>query len=443
MSLVALLVGSCAKDEAVVDARPDAQEPAIAARIAFENQHSAGSAEAGSPQKKGYLLWEEAFTTHGGKTTYVFVPIRTGETYYAGETEGKQHPVTARLRASATDGKWAFDLVLYIPEGNGWEASGRFTGTAIAEAWFGGRSRMAHFYDGRLMANGRGPDGRITKLMGTTCYTTTVSAYVNGMLNTTYTSTTCIGSGGPGQDDGWGPLPEPDPRIGNEDDGSGDDTPENRNLTLDITDKLNDYPCAQALVAQLTTLDNGLAKLLDEIFGNSENFNVNFESSDLLADDEDGTETGQGLSLDNWDNPTYTSTIKLNTFILENATKEYILITMYHEALHSFLRAERNRLGSTAFSTKYPGFTEYEYTYGNGKRTKKYKIAQTHARFAIYVDALTDAIQSFNPDMPLASARAMAKMGIVEDSSLSNTEKILNGNERDVSTGNAKGTKCP
>ncbi|MEC3878768.1 hypothetical protein [Parapedobacter sp. 10938] len=38
MSVVALLVGSCAKDEAVVDAQPDEREPIAAARFAFENK---------------------------------------------------------------------------------------------------------------------------------------------------------------------------------------------------------------------------------------------------------------------------------------------------------------------------------------------------------------------------------------------------------------------
>ncbi|MFC3199490.1 hypothetical protein ACFOET_17845, partial [Parapedobacter deserti] len=293
--------------------------------------------------------------------------------------------------------------------------------------------------DGRPVTDERG----IRRLMGTEthCFTTTVYAYVNGILNSTHSRTTCItintGSNGeqeaidwidPGDGGGGGPWQNP---------------PEDQTVTMDINDELDDYPCAKALVVQLTALDNGLAKLLDEIFGDSENFEINFESSDLLADDEDGVETGHGLSFDNWNNPTYNSTVKLNTFILENATKEYILVTMYHEALHSFLRAEQSRMGNATFHTKYPEMTEYEYTYGNGKRTKKYKIAQNHARFAVYVDAMTDAIRSFNPNMPLASARAMAKMGIVESSSLSNTEKLLNGNERDVSKGNSKGTKCP
>ncbi|MEC3878779.1 hypothetical protein [Parapedobacter sp. 10938] len=37
MSVVALLVGSCAKDEAVVDAQPDERDPIAAARPAFES----------------------------------------------------------------------------------------------------------------------------------------------------------------------------------------------------------------------------------------------------------------------------------------------------------------------------------------------------------------------------------------------------------------------
>lgn len=228
-----------------------------------------------------------------------------------------------------------------------------------------------------------------------------------------------------------------------EDGGGGSGSGGNTSVRLDIRDSLDNYPCAKALVAQLTALDNGLAKLLHEVFDESENFNITFESSSSLADNVDGVETGQGLPFENWDNPAYTSTIKLNTIILENATKEYLLATMYHEAIHSYLRAKRNQLGLAVFSVEYPEITEYEYTYGNGKRTKKYKIDERHTRFAVYVDALTDAILSFNSNMPLASARAMAKMGIVTEESMTNQEKLLNGYERDVSQGNSKGTKCP
>ncbi|MEC3878767.1 hypothetical protein [Parapedobacter sp. 10938] len=257
---------------------------------------------------------------------YVFVPIRTEETYYAGEPGGRQHPITARLRASSTGGKWAFDLVLYIPEGNGWEASGGFTGTATAEPWFGGRNRMAHFYDGRLLANGHGPHGRITKLMGTTCYTTTVSAYVNGMLNTTYTSTTCIGSGGPGPDDGWGPLPEPDPRIGNEDDGSGDMNYRTAEIHNDLTN-----PCLKDLLNEILDKQfiNRIGAILEE-FDISEIVSLDFTDTNPLPSDR----MGQYNDLASTDGRFQ---IDLNKNQLPNSSKEYATVVVFHETIHAYL----------------------------------------------------------------------------------------------------------
>lgn len=142
MIITATLIGSCAKDEVVIDTQPHHLDPIVNARFAFENKRRETVADnaSNSPQKQGTLVWSEAITVQKAQTLYVFVPIRTDETYYAGEPGGRQHSVTARLRASNTGGKWVFDLILYIPEDKGWEASGKFTGTAIAEAWFGGRS---------------------------------------------------------------------------------------------------------------------------------------------------------------------------------------------------------------------------------------------------------------------------------------------------------------
>ncbi|MEC3878781.1 hypothetical protein [Parapedobacter sp. 10938] len=360
MSVVALLVGACAKDEAVVDAQPDERDPITAARSAFENKHGghADGNTTGSPQKQGNLDWEEAFTTHGRQTMYVFVPIRAEETYYAGEPGGRQHPVTARLRASNTDGKWAFDLVLYIPEGNGWEASGEFTGTAIAEAWFGGRSRMAHFYDGRLLANGHGPDGRITKLMGTTCYTTTVSAYVNGVLNTTHTSTTCIGSGGPGPDDGWGPLPEPDPRIGNEDDTSP------TYYTRDIINQIDDLCLKQTIDKALTysasamDLISDIIKELDGNVGLQIDINV---VDGITPKGKPGEAAGQDLTSVGGIPTIFKATIILHEGYMPDASQEGAVSIFIHEVLHAYLsKAELlNSTGKTdqhqTMATKYVG----------------------------------------------------------------------------------------
>ncbi len=389
------------------------------------------------------MLWHDATDASRGDSAKVRIPVAfTAEFRVAGADGAKGAQVTAYVRAlRIADAEWRFNLLTFHPEDTENLERG-FTGTVLSEDWFTGKGGYSHVFENRVLRKGETVAGYPRLLMGWDydCFTVPVWACVDeycrlrdrNVCDWVYfdnpgeisNEEEAPSDGGGGSSGGSGDAPSPIP------------------IPLDIDDELDEFPCAQALVAQLTTLDNGLAKLLDEIFGESKNFNVNFESSNLLDDNVDGIETGQGLSSDHWGSPTYESTIQLNTFILENATKEYILVTMYHEAIHSYLRAKQNQLGTVAFNTKYPEITEYEYTYGNGKRTRKYEIDQNHTRFAIYVDALSDAIRSFNPNMPFASARAMAKMGIVAGPSLSNAEKLLNGNERDVSKGNSKGTKC-
>ena len=53
-----------------------------------------------------------------------------------------------------------------------------------------------------------------------------------------------------------------------------------------------------------------------------------------------------------------------------------------------------------------------------------------HDRFVTFVEKLAQTITNYNPNIPLAIARAMAKVGIVEESSLSNDEKLLDQGQR-------------
>lgn len=136
--------------------------------------------------------------------------------------------------------------------------------------------------------------------------------------------------------------------------------------------------------------------------------------------------------------------------MLENATQEYILLTMYHESIHSFLRAENIRLGDTNFKEKYPDVNEYDFPYKNGTKVKKYQLLSDHAKFHSFVENLAQAARSFNPNFPLDRARALAKMGIVTGDSMTNDEKLLNDYERrdpnhpnwDLIKDLSKGQKC-
>ncbi|KUG12780.1 hypothetical protein BEI02_14780 [Elizabethkingia sp. HvH-WGS333] len=57
-------------------------------------------------------------------------------------------------------------------------------------------------------------------------------------------------------------------------------------------DKLKDFPCAYALAQQLPNMQNGIAKLLKDTFGNNSKINVSFKAADLAT--ADGTTTMRG-----------------------------------------------------------------------------------------------------------------------------------------------------
>ena len=62
-----------------------------------------------------------------------------------------------------------------------------------------------------------------------------------------------------------------------------------------------------------------------------------------------------------------------------------------------------------------------------------------HFQFEPFIDKLVDAIRSYNHNIPLDTAKAMAKTGIVRE--MFDWEIRLNQNEREGNN-NKKGTKC-
>ena len=145
-------------------------DPVQQAKAFFENGILAvavDSSDVAFLQKSGTIHWEDAVSRLSDAGTYVFVPLEPRADLYSGEV-GKvgTYRIYSQLRASATEGgSWVFDLITYIPEGHGWETSGGFTGTALAQRWGGGAVRKVHFYNGKLLKNGRTAEGHATKMM--------------------------------------------------------------------------------------------------------------------------------------------------------------------------------------------------------------------------------------------------------------------------------------
>lgn len=220
-----------------------------------------------------------------------------------------------------------------------------------------------------------------------------------------------------------------------------------------IDHELNDYKCAKEIFDKLPTLNNDIAKLLQETFGVSDKVNIVFRANnDNIADNVDGT--AKPIFIKEANNELIEAKIEifLNSKILTTSTKEYILVTMYHEVIHAYLDIEKQRLKKiidnkddfSDFQKKYPNIYIH-HTQGiyNGKAFSKsqFLIDSKHFNFEPYINKLASAIQSFNPAISLEYARAMAKGGIVRPSELYDWEKELNQNERE---GNEKsqGQKC-
>jgi hypothetical protein len=127
----------------------------------------------------------------------------------------------------------------------------------------------------------------------------------------------------------------------------------NENSNQDITiDQLQNYPCAHSIAQQLPNLNNSIASNMRQIFQNNTKYNITFRAKSGL-----GTTDGETFATYSTEFDTFNAVINLNDEVLLNATKEYILVTMYHEVLHAFLKYQLYKLGNTEFQAQYPGVT--------------------------------------------------------------------------------------
>lgn len=427
---------ACQKEESPL-AETDAQNPVALAKQTFDKNarhFKPDTATLGGLFRESAILrWQDATNTHKGDSLIVHIPVAFATEFRMARADGTKGPqLFAHLRALRIgDAEWQFSLLTWYPTETGDPDRG-FSGTVSSEDWFTGKGVYSHVFENRLLRKGETHTGHPRLLMGWEyeCGTVPVLACVDGYC-TPRERNFC----------GWAYTTTEEQYVTDNDGGGG---PSGGNsgspgtpINLDIKDKLDEYPCAQALVNQLTTLDNDIANLLSKTFDKNKDYNIHFVADPDLPINVDGEER-EGRGGVDW----YEGTIALNSFILENASQEYILATMYHEVLHSYLNVEFGRLGNTEFANQYPKVTSYEVAGKNGKKIRKFALLEGHQNFGPYITSLTNAILSFNPKMPFNRARAIAKMGIVKEESMTNQEKLLNGYEKDTSKGNSKGTKC-
>ena len=197
--------------------------------------------------------------------------------------------------------------------------------------------------------------------------------------------------------------------------------------------------CAKTLLAQAPNLNNDIAKILRETFGTNNKFNLTILEDNKLR----GSSTDAYYHLISMSKEKGEVEIYFNPDILNSATNEYILVTMYHEAIHAFLSYEKKQLGDK-FNEKYPSVYYYRAIgIHNGVAYDRFQFLRDqkggHFQFEPFIDKLVDAIRSYNHNIPLDTAKAMAKTGIVRE--IFDWEIRLNQNEREGNN-NKKGTKC-
>ena len=272
---------------------------------------------------------------------------------------------------------------------------------------------------------------------GIVCITKTISMWypdnesnpnAGGYWETNY-YTNCynfLDYSGPGWEDNGG---------GGYDYGGGGNGNGNGNTNADnIISQLQDYPCAESLVQQLPNLNNELANAMRQIFQNNENYNITFRPKSNMGNVDGNTFTSHTNT------GSFTAIISLNDQVLAHATKEYILVTMYHEVIHAFLDYEKFTLGDAAFQQKYPGvIVGYDYT-ADGIIVNRYTYIDGHQQLMPFLTTLQNILSQYNPNLPQNVIVAMARTGIATTTP---EQKQLNSNEKNTTLGNHKGTACP
>ena len=202
--------------------------------------------------------------------------------------------------------------------------------------------------------------------------------------------------------------------------GGGGNGNQDEEENIEIIDSLQGYPCAQEVLKKLPNLENKISQWLKKTFNNP-NYDLTFRAITTIAD-----------TLDGYYFPNNTiataQTITLNGNMLLKASQEYIIATMYHEALHSFLYMEELRL-KEQFGITYTGFTKINLA-GSTKFLKK------HQEYSTLLKDLANAIKEFNPAISDYDAMALAKGGVISD--MNTIEGSINYNHKNGKTG----TKC-
>ncbi|WP_421941060.1 hypothetical protein [Pedobacter sp.] len=417
---------------------------------------------------KKSLLWEKAKTKQISLGEAVIVPIKYDKKLFFSADQKNQSIQSLEnsylMIYKDRKRKFRAEWVTVIPD-HSQKGSAKFVGTVLVEDWVG------HFV--KAFAFGKTGDVVPVKLTASELYTTigmrrlscyTIRYYghnyVEGVANSDYwyengSETYCLnesgidygpygdmgdmgsgGGGGAGSGDYTSVLD-----CNGDVNGSaytadcgciGGNTGTTECAQKNIIDSLRGYPCAQNLLRQLPNLNTQIASLVKNTFGITDNINLTFKVNQALAGT---TIDGQTISGNFVAGIVDEEIVELNPDVLKNSSQEYILVTLYHEALHAYFNKMSHQLSPTEFANRFGSLSV------NGGRTLFTEVSG-HFEMAAnnYLNGLRNAILTFNPNYDVDRAYSLAKVGVVLSNS---SDKVINDQERDTRTLGYTGTKCP
>ncbi len=207
-----------------------------------------------------------------------------------------------------------------------------------------------------------------------------------------------------------------------------------------IIDSLRGYPCAQKVLASMSSLNSIVNNLLREVFSVNADVNITFKADGNLPADQDGELTNKQSLGTYWGTGWGEFTILLNKNILNNATEEYLLATYIHEALHAYMFYQKSNLSATDFNTSFPIYGSY-----NGNDPQHNSMAAT------FFTSMENALKTYNPNLDSASAKAFVWAGLYKtdlwkiqsDTIILRQKNMADRNVNDtISYGHYHGTKC-
>lgn len=203
----------------------------------------------------------------------------------------------------------------------------------------------------------------------------------------------------------------------------------------DIKHKLDSFPCAKALILSMSTLNTDISNLIKNTFGRNDRINLTVEPNASLAGTTTDGQLGTHFTFTTGGKLYYDINIGINPDILRNATKEYILVTIYHEALHAYLTFKRDELGETEFNRQFAGISVHGGRLIGVQDPQHWTMGYTN-----FVNGLRDVILAYNPGFDTTRAYALALGGI---NNLTPAQQTINQQEKNTSVAGYTGTKCP